>query len=119
LFLFGSGGANDASMAAKEVIITLLQDKRRLVEEAPYITCPGKNVKKVVTDHAVFEKELVLKKIYVEEGESEDEAISAVVQNMGWSPKIPEKLLRLEKPEPEEILLLRCFDPNRYFLGKI
>jgi len=122
LFLFGSGGANNASMTAKEVIITLLHDKRRLVEEVPYITCPGKNVKKVVTDRAVFEKvekELVLKKIYLEEGENKDKAMSAVVQNMGWCPKISDNLLRLEKPGLEEILLLRCFDPDRYFLGKL
>lgn len=122
LFLFGSGGANDVSMVAKEVIITLLHDKIRLVEEVPYITCPDRKVKKVVTDRAVFEKvgnELVLKKIFVEEGESMDEAISAVIQNMGWNPKIPEKLLPLEKPQPEEIRFLRCFDPERYFLEKL
>lgn len=122
LFLFGSGGANDVSMTAKEVIIALLHDKIRLVEEVPYVTCPGRKVKKVVTDRAVFEKagdELVLKKIFVEEGESMDEAISAVIQNMGWNPKIPEKLLPLEKPRPEEIRFLRCFDPERYFLGKL
>jgi acyl CoA:acetate/3-ketoacid CoA transferase beta subunit len=122
LFLFGSGGANDASTTAKEVIVTLLHDKRRLVEQVPYITCTGQNVKKVVTDRAVFEKvenELVLKKIYVEERENTDEAISAVVQNMGWNPKISEELLKLEKPQSEEIVLLRCFDPERYFLGRL
>jgi len=122
LFLFGSGGANDASMTAKEVVITLLHDKRRLVEEVPYVTCPGKNVKTVVTDRAVFEKEgnaLVLKKMYVQEGENDDETLSAIVENMGWKPKISEKLLQLEKPGLEDILLLRCFDPDRYFLGKL
>jgi len=122
LFLFGSGGANDASTTAKEVIITLLHDKRRLVEEVPYITCPGKNVKKVVTDRAVFEKiekELVLKKIYLEEREDKDKAISAVAQNMGWYPKISENLLILEKPGLKETLLVRCFDPDRYFLGRL
>jgi len=123
LFLFGSGGANDISMTAKEVIVALLHDKRRLVQEVPYITCPGHNVKKVVTDRAVFEKvenELVLKKIYVEKGQSKDQAMSVTVQNMGWTPKIDRKLVRrLEEPLLEEIILLRCFDPDRYFLGKL
>jgi acyl CoA:acetate/3-ketoacid CoA transferase len=122
LFLFGSGGANDASMAAKEVIITLLHDRRRLVEEVPYITCIGKNVRKVVTDRAVFEKvedELVLKRIYVKGGEGEGEAMSAIMQDMGWSPQISGRLGRLREPSPEEIMLLRCFDPDRYFLGKL
>ncbi|MGQ9624180.1 MAG: CoA-transferase [Candidatus Bathycorpusculaceae bacterium] len=122
IFLFGSGGANDISTVAKEVIVTLLHDKRRLVEEVPYITCPGKNVKKVVTDRAVFEKdgdELILKKIYVESGESEADAISVIRHNMGWSPKVSDNLLRLNEPRKGEILMLRCFDPDRYFLGKL
>lgn len=122
LFLFGSGGANDASVAAKEVIITLLHDRRRLVEEVPYITCPGKNVTKVVTDRAVFEKvenELVLKKIYVKDGEGEGTAMSTITQDMGWSPRISGRLGRLGEPSSEEIMLLRCFDPDRFFLGKL
>jgi acyl CoA:acetate/3-ketoacid CoA transferase alpha subunit/acyl CoA:acetate/3-ketoacid CoA transferase beta subunit len=120
-FLFGSGGANDISTTAKEVIVTLLHDKRRLVEKVPYITCPGQNVKKVVTDRAVFEKddELVLKKIYMEAGESEDSAVSNITHNMGWKPKISSDLLRLDEPKREEILMLRCFDPDRHFLGKL
>jgi acyl CoA:acetate/3-ketoacid CoA transferase beta subunit len=122
LFLFGSGGANDASMAAKEVIITLLHNRRRLVEEVPYVTCPGKNVRKVVTDRAVFEKghdELLLKKIYIKEGENEKQAVSAITQEMGWNPRISGKPGRLKEPTTEEIMLLRCFDPDRYFLGRL
>jgi acyl CoA:acetate/3-ketoacid CoA transferase alpha subunit/acyl CoA:acetate/3-ketoacid CoA transferase beta subunit len=121
-FLFGSGGANDVSVKAKEIVVTVLQDPRRLVEEVPYITCPGGNVKKLVTDRAVFEKvdeELVLTKIYVEQGESEQEAVEAISQSMGWAPKKTEMLARLEAPQQDETLLLRCFDPERYFLGKL
>jgi len=121
-FLFGSGGANDVSMKAKEIVVTVLQDPRRLVEEVPYITCPGMNVKKLVTDRAVFEKvdeELVLTKIYAEKGESEHEAVEAILQSMGWTPKRTEMLVRLDAPKQDETLLLRCFDPQRYFLGKL
>jgi len=121
-FLFGSGGANDVSMKAKEIVVTLIQDPRRLVEKVPYVTCPGQNVKKLVTDRAVFEKaddELVLKKICVEAGQSEEEALEVIEQNMGWQPKKAEKLVRLDAPVQEEILMLRCFDPERYFLGKL
>jgi len=121
-FLFGSGGANDVSVKAKEIVVTLIQDPRRLVEKVPYVTCPGQNVKKLVTDRAAFEKvddELALKKIYVEEGQSEEEALEVIEQNMGWQPKKAEKLVRLDAPVQEEILMLRCFDPERYFLGKL
>jgi len=121
-FLFGSGGANDVSVKAKEIVVTVLQDPRRLVEEVPYITCPGLNVKKLVTDRAVFEKvdgELVLTKIFVEKGEKEEEAAEALLQSMGWTPKRTEMLVRLEAPKQDETMLLRCFDPDRYFLGKL
>jgi len=121
-FLFGSGGANDVSVKAKEIVVTVLQDPRRLVEEVPYITCPGLNVKKLVTDRAVFEKvdgELVLTKIFVEKGEKEEEAVEAILRSMGWTPKRTEMLVPLEAPKQDETLLLRCFDPDRYFLGKL
>jgi acyl CoA:acetate/3-ketoacid CoA transferase alpha subunit len=121
-FLFGSGGANDVSVKAREIVVTLVQDARRLVEKVPYVTCPGQNVKKLVTDRAVFEKvdeEFVLKRISVEEGESEEEVLEIIVQNMGWKPKRAEKLVWLDVPIQEEILMLRCFDPERYFLGKL
>jgi len=36
-FLFGSGGANDVSVKAKEVVVTVLQDLWRLVEKVPYV----------------------------------------------------------------------------------
>lgn len=122
MFLFGSGGANDASITAKEVIVALLHDKRRLVEKVPYVTCPSINTKKVVTDRAILKKvgkELVLKKFYIEKGESKEQAMLDIVQNMGWTPKISDRLIRLKEPRTEEILLLRCFDPDRHFLGKL
>ncbi len=121
-FLFGSGGANDVSVKAREIVVTLVQDARRLVEKVPYVTCPGQNVRKLVTDRAVFEKvdeEFVLKKIYVEEGESEEEVLEIIMQNMGWKPKRAERLVRLDVPIQEEIFMLRCFDPERHFLGKV
>jgi acyl CoA:acetate/3-ketoacid CoA transferase alpha subunit/acyl CoA:acetate/3-ketoacid CoA transferase beta subunit len=121
LFLFGSGGANDISTTAKEVIVTLLHDKKRLVEEVPYITCPCRNVKKIVTDRAVLEvedNELMLKKVYVKPGESKKDALSVIRENMGWNPKISDNLIMIGEPRREELLILRCFDPDGYFLGK-
>jgi len=70
----------------------------------------------------MFEKvdgELVLTKIYVEKREQEEEAIEAIMHSMGWTPKKTEMLVRLDAPTQDETLLLRCFDPERYFLGKL
>lgn len=121
-FLFGSGGANDVSVNAKEIVVTVLHDPRRLVDKVPYVTCPGQNVCKLVTDRAVFEKfdgELTLSGIFLDEDETEEHAVEAVVDSMGWEPKTTHQLVRLSEPEPEEILMLRFFDPERYFLGKV
>lgn len=121
-FLFGSGGANDVSAKAKEIVVTVLQDPRRLIKEVPYVTCPSTNVRKLVTDRAVFEKvdgELVLTKVYVEKGEQEKEAVEAISRNTGWTLKKAKTLLRLDAPMQDETLMLRCFDPERYFLGKL
>ena len=60
-----------------------------------------------------------MEKIYVEKGESEEQALEAIMRSMGWKPKIAEKLTQLDEPKLEEILMLRCFDPNRYYLGKL
>ena len=77
---------------------------------------------KVVTDRAVFEKEedeLILKKVYVKPGENKGDALSVIRNNMGWKPKISDNLIIIDEPRREEILMLRCFDPDRYFLGKL
>ena len=63
--------------------------------------------------------QLVLRKICVEEEESEKQAVEARMRSMGWKPKIAEKLTQLDEPKQEETLMLRCFDHNRYFLGKL
>jgi hypothetical protein len=41
------------------------------------------------------------------------------LQSMGWEPKRTSQLVRLSEPDPEEILMLRFFDPERYYLGKV
>jgi len=122
VFLFGSGGANDVSVKAKEIVVTVLQDPMRLVDKVPYITCPGQNVSKLVTDRAVFEKvdgELTLNRVFVDRKETEEHAVEAVMQSMGWEAKKTSQLVRLNEPEPEEILMLRFFDPERYYLGTV
>jgi hypothetical protein len=39
--------------------------------------------------------------------------------NMGWKPKISDNLMIIDEPRREESLMIRCFDPDRYFLGKL
>ncbi len=119
-FLFGSGGANDVSEAAREVIVTVPHNELRLVKKVSYVTCLGPKVQKVVTDKGVFEKvrgELTLMKVYRKKGETTGEAIATIENNMGWKPKRAKQVRILKEPQPDLVWLLRCFDPHRYFLG--
>jgi hypothetical protein len=45
-------------------------------------------------------------------------ASEVIMRSMGWKPKIAEKSMQLDEPKQADILMLRCFDPNRHFLGK-
>lgn len=54
-YLFGSGGANDA-INASEVFVIVKQSKRRFVDKVTYVTCPGQNIKTLVSDMGVFQK---------------------------------------------------------------
>ncbi|MBW1888546.1 MAG: hypothetical protein JRI52_09395 [Deltaproteobacteria bacterium] len=53
LFLMGSGGANDVASGARELLLCVNQDKGRYLEQVPYITSPGKNVRTVVSNMGV------------------------------------------------------------------
>ncbi|MHA1210682.1 MAG: CoA-transferase, partial [Candidatus Freyarchaeota archaeon] len=87
MLLVGSGGANDIVTQANETIIVMVHDKSRLVDRVPYITCPGEKVSKIITSHAVFEKEngtMKLKKYFPQQGLSEAEIIREIEENTGW-----------------------------------
>ncbi|MEM3562790.1 MAG: CoA-transferase [Candidatus Jordarchaeaceae archaeon] len=120
--LVGSGGANDIVARAQETMVIMVQNKERLVEKVPYITCPGKRVSKIITSHAVFEKEhgiMVLKKYYAQRGISESEMTQKIIQNTGWKVELADHLEKIEPPSEQELSLLRIFDPERFFLGAL
>jgi acyl CoA:acetate/3-ketoacid CoA transferase alpha subunit len=120
-YITGSGGANDIASAAREVLVTLTQTRARFVEKVPYITAPGHRVTTVVSDLGVYAKpegadELVLTGVYAETPEVE--AVRRAREACGWDLKVAPPLRRLDPPSPEELRLMRLFDPRRYFLGE-
>src|SRR3972149_3124831 len=75
-YVTGSGGANDITSSAREVVVCLEQRPSRFVDKVPYITAPGRAVRTVVSDLGVYEKddehgELCLTAIYGEGGGGE------------------------------------------------
>lgn len=119
-YITGSGGANDITSSAREVVVTLSQGRHRFVDKVPYITGPGRRVRAVVSDYGIYEKadehgELVLTGVFA--GKSEAEAVRAAKETCGWELRVALALRRYDPPEPDELALIRLFDPRRYFLG--
>jgi acyl CoA:acetate/3-ketoacid CoA transferase beta subunit len=119
-YITGSGGANDITSSAREVVVTLSQGRHRFVDKVPYITGPGQRVRTVVSDYGVYQKpdehaELVLTGVF--SGKPEAEAVRAAKETCGWELRVAPTLRRFDPPEPDELALIRMFDPRRYFLG--
>jgi len=119
-YITGSGGANDITSSAREVVVTLAQTRGRFVDKVPYVTAPGPRVTAVVSDHGVYEKaepngDLVLTGVFGDRPEAA--AVSAAREACGWSLAVAPRLRHLDPPTAEELRLVRLFDPRRYFLG--
>lgn len=118
LLLVGSGGGADVAAGAKEIIILIDHLPFRLVEEVPYVTCPGDRVSTVVTTRGVFEKrdgELVLTGWFPVDG-GRDAALEAIKENCGWDPEVADEAAEVEAPTVEELRAARIFDPHSFFL---
>lgn len=120
LYITGSGGANDITSSAREVVVTLAQSRNRFVDKVPYVTAPGARVSTVVSDLGVFAKrephgELVLTGVLGDGPERP--LVEAARQRCGWELTVAPSLRRFEPPTADELRLIRMLDPRRYFLG--
>ncbi len=119
-YVTGSGGANDITSSAREVVVSLLQSPSRFVDKVPYITAPGRTVRTVVSDLGVYEKEHedgALRLTGVFGNRPEAETVEAARAACGWDLAVAPQLKRFETPTADELALIRLFDPRRYFLG--
>jgi acyl CoA:acetate/3-ketoacid CoA transferase alpha subunit len=119
-YVTGSGGANDITSSAREVVVSLLQSPQRFVDKVPYITAPGRTVRTVVSDLGVYEKEHedgTLRLTGIFGNRPEAQAVEAARAACGWDLAVAPRLRRFESPTADELALIRLFDPRRYFLG--
>jgi len=122
ILITGSGGSNDVVSGASEVLVVVPHSPLRLVSRVPYITAPGKRVRTLVTTEGLFEKsdeeeEFRLTGV-IEDGTTAVEGIvERIKSETGWVPRMAPGLKRIPKPHPEEIALLRLFDPQKCFIG--
>ena len=117
-FLVGSGGANDIATAADEVLVTIAHRRDRLVQAVPYVTCPGSNVRTIVTSRGVFERlddKLVLTRLLPSPLEPEA-AITEIKEESEWDFSIADDLVVESPPTLLELRTARMYDPARHFL---
>jgi len=120
LLLVGSGGAADVAAGAREIVIVIDHLPFRLVEQVPYVTCPGDKITAVVTTRGVLEKrdgELILTGYYPADG-GREAALAAIRENCNWDLKVADDVVEIERPTLEELKSARMFDPHSFFLGK-
>jgi acyl CoA:acetate/3-ketoacid CoA transferase beta subunit len=109
------------ALGAKEILVTVVQDKMRTPERVSYITAPGKRARTLVTTMGVFEKppgedEFVLAAYFPQVGKDSGEAVEKIRSQCGWELRIADNLRRVEEPSQEDLYDVRIFDPRRYFL---
>ena len=120
-YVIGSGGGNDATNA-NEVLAIIPQSARRFVSKVPYITCPGHNTTIIVSDMGIFERidgEFVLTTYFPNTRfHDSQEIITQIRENCSWELKISAQLKQEPTPTLEELVTLRAFDPEGYFIGE-
>jgi acyl CoA:acetate/3-ketoacid CoA transferase beta subunit len=121
LLITGSGGANDVASGASEVLVVVPQSPFRVVPEVSYITAPGQRVRTLVTTLGMFEKldrdrEFTLTGTLEDGKSSVEEKVRAIKEQCQWELKIASQLKILGAPTPDELALLRLFDPHKFFL---
>ena len=122
VYVTGSGGANDVATGARETMVIMQQSRQRFLERVPFITAPGDRVKTVVSTLGVFEKpddsrEFILTKYFSGAHKSSTEnLIRNIKENCGWDLKVAREPEALSLPTPDELKLLRIFDPQKFYL---
>jgi glutaconate CoA-transferase subunit B len=120
IYLAGAGGGNDIASVAQEVVVVAVHRANRLVEKVSYITCPGTRVTTLATSEGLYVKndsEFILKGYYPKPDISEEkERINEIAVACGWELQKAPQLEKLAAPTPEELKLLRSFDPDGVFL---
>jgi hypothetical protein len=115
--LVGSGGSNDVASVCRDVVVVAQQSPHRFVADVPYITAPGSRVGLVATQHGTYTKapdtELVLTGVW---GPVRDGVAKAKAE-CGWDLRTGPRVARLPEPKPDELGLLRAFDPNGDYTG--
>jgi acyl CoA:acetate/3-ketoacid CoA transferase alpha subunit/acyl CoA:acetate/3-ketoacid CoA transferase beta subunit len=119
-FLVGSGGGNDVGSVAVENLVVALLSPQRFVAECAYVTTPGRAVRTLVTDLAVFERldgEGVFTLTAVAAGDgSIADRVARARGACGWDVPVAGEVRELPAVTVADVVPLRRWDPKGWFL---
>ena len=127
----GSGGACDLASLARRHIIIMAHEKRRFLPRVDYITSPGYGdgagwrqqvglprggPSTVITTLGILRfdpvtKEMVLSSIHA------GVTVKKVLANTSWPLRVAGQLDQTPLPTPQELAMLKQFDPQNYWTG--
>jgi len=119
-YIGGAGGGNDIASGAREVVVITRQKRERFLEKVPYITCPGVQVKTLISDAGVYEKNgdvFELTAYFSREGLPREDIIKNIKDRCGWELKVSGRVEEVTAPTDQELTLLRSLDPEGVFLS--
>jgi len=122
IYISGSGGNNDNTSGAAEVMVVMAQSKKRCVEKLDYVTSRGDRVSTLITNMGVFRKgadgQFVLTGCILESGaNSLANKLNEIQDNCGWKVNAALSVKAVASPSDRELALLKMFDPGGYVSG--
>jgi glutaconate CoA-transferase subunit B len=129
--MVGSGGANDIASCARKTIIIMRHEARKLRKAVSFITSPGYveggdsriqaglqgGPSRVITDKAIFgfdpdTKQMTLLSIHP------SATLGEVLETMGFTPRVPDRVPVTEPPTAEQLRLIReRIDPHGVYMS--
>lgn len=127
----GSGGAADIAGLSKRTLIIMAHERRRFKERVDYITSPGfgegpgwrekvglpgHGPQAIITTLGILRFDEESREAYLDSyhpGKSSEE----VKANTGWDLKVKPGAAETMPPTPEELKVLRKYDPQKFWTG--
>ncbi|QRG09026.1 3-oxoacid CoA-transferase [Xanthobacter dioxanivorans] len=118
--IVGSGGANDLASGGGACLVVMPLKAGRFVEELPFVTSPIRHHAGVATDLGLLERDetgdLRVTGVTCAPGE-EQATLSEISRRCGREIARAPDLVRFAPPTPDDLALLRGFDPCRTILA--
>jgi glutaconate CoA-transferase, subunit B len=127
----GSGGAPDIASLARRHVVVMAHERRRFVERVDYVTSaghgtggdwrartglPGGGPSAVITTLGLFRfhpvtREMVLASVHPQA------TVEEIRAQTGWALRLADGLGETPPPTPQELAMIRRFDPDGFWTG--